>query len=126
MAWYASILYKLQDSGLFSKVYLAGGKVRAEIDTSRFLDIHFDPKSGSYSYALIDLTIPSPGDKRLWGWDDFPHPGYPALQKLSSYPHHFQERTPEGEWRFTESSFRGQPEVDIDILLETLSRYLKK
>jgi hypothetical protein len=126
MAWYAPILYKLQDSGLFSKVYLAGGKVRAEIDTSRFLDIHFDPKSGSYSYALIDLTIPSPGDKRLWGWDDFPHPGYPALQKLSSYPHHFQERTPEGEWRFTESSFRGHPEVDIDTILETLSRYLKK
>lgn len=111
--WHASILRILRKSGLFSSVQLSGGKVRAFLAPTRFLDVHFDPTTNSYSYALIDLTIPQPGDKRQFGWDDFPHPNFAALTSLSSYPHHFQERLPNGEWQFSESKFRGDIEKEI-------------
>ena len=67
MAWHKSILDRLTDTGLFAQVALVGGKVRATIDDTRFLDIHFDPRTRSYLYALIDLTLPYAGDKRLFG-----------------------------------------------------------
>jgi len=127
--WHASIIRILRQSGLFTDVQLAGGKVRAFLSQTLFLDIHYgrafgdhyDPTSGSYSYALIDPTLPYPGDngsrlryhKRALGWDDFPHPDYAALTRLASYPHHFQERLPDGTWRFTESIFRGEIETEI-------------
>jgi hypothetical protein len=118
--WHASIVRVLRESGLFTDVQLAGGKVRAFLSQARFLDIHFDPTSGSYSYALIDLTLPYPGDKRLFGWDDFPHPNYTALTSLKSYPHHFQERLSSGKWQFSESTFRGDVENEIHEVIETI------
>ncbi|MBI4787375.1 MAG: hypothetical protein HY782_10055 [Chloroflexi bacterium] len=72
MLWHRVVTAKLQASGLFSKVELVGGKIRATIDGQRFLDIHFDPTTSSYSYAVIDQTLKVSGDKRLFGWDDFP------------------------------------------------------
>jgi hypothetical protein len=59
-----------------------GGKVRAFLTLTRFLDVHFDPTTNSYSYALVDLTISLPGDKRQFGWDDYPHPDRAALTSL--------------------------------------------
>ncbi len=118
--WHASIIRILRESGLFTSVQLIGGKVRAFISTTRFLDIHFDPTTNGYSYALIDLTLPYAGDKRLFGWDDFPHPDYAALKNLKSYPHHFQERLPDGTWRFSESTFRGDVENEIHKVIETV------
>lgn len=118
--WHAAVIRTLQRSGLFTEVQLSGGKIRAMLTPTRFLDIHFDPTSGSYSYALIDLTLPYEGDKRLFGWDDFPHPGYVALTSLRSYPHHFQERLPEGGWKFAESSFHGDVENEILVVMDFL------
>ena len=101
-----------------------GGKVRAVLSQTQFLDIHFDPVNNGYSYALIDLTLRSPGDKRLFGWDDYPHPDYPALTTLESYPHHFQERLPDGTWRFSASTFRGDIEKEIQEVIEVIRRRL--
>ena len=52
---------------------------RATISETLFLDIHYDPTTPSYSYALIDLTSPHPGDKRILGWDDYPHEGVETM-----------------------------------------------
>jgi hypothetical protein len=90
MIWCKNVIDKLQASTLFREVDLVGGKVRAHIDDTRFVDIHFDPTNGSYSYAPIDLSLPFSGDKRLFGWDDYPHETAPAIKELPSFPHHFQ------------------------------------
>jgi hypothetical protein len=55
MPWYKEVIEKLRGSHLFRDVQLVGGKVQ------------------SYSYALTDLRLAYPGDKRLFGWDDYPH-----------------------------------------------------
>lgn len=52
--WHKSVLRQLHQSGLFREVILAGAKVRASLSETVFLDIHYDPTSGGYSYALID------------------------------------------------------------------------
>ncbi|RPH58963.1 MAG: hypothetical protein EHM81_09040 [Chloroflexi bacterium] len=98
--WHAQAVQKLRVSGLFTRVELSGGDVRAFLSESRFLDIHFDPTTCRYSYAMIDLTLPYAGDKRLFGWDDFPHPNSPELHSLPSHPHHYPERRPNGAWMF--------------------------
>ncbi|MBI3360716.1 MAG: hypothetical protein HY023_06360 [Chloroflexi bacterium] len=126
MAWYTDVRTRLQNSELFIGVELVGGKVRATVDANRFLDIHFDPTTHSYSYALIDLSLPYPGDKRLFGWDDFTHPGDPDLSHLSSHPHHFQERTADGKWRFMPSEFRGNIEVEIETVIDRVRQFLGK
>ncbi|HQV94940.1 MAG TPA: DUF6516 family protein [Anaerolineales bacterium] len=120
--WHASVVRMLRQSGLFTDVQLVGGKVRASLSATRFLDVHFDPTTNSYSYALIDLTLAHAGDKRLFGWDDFPHPDYDPLIRLKSYPHHYQERLPDGTWQFIESSFRGDVENEIEEVIETIRR----
>jgi hypothetical protein len=116
--WHAQIIRILRESGLFSAVQLVGAKVRAFLSPTLYLDIHFDPSTQSYSYAVIDLTLPHTGDKRLFGWDDFPHPDYEPLIRLASYPHHFQERLSDGTWRFLESSFRGVVEKEIHEVID--------
>jgi hypothetical protein len=118
--WHASIIRILRESEIFLEVQLTGAKVRAVLSTTLFLDIHFDPTTHSYSYALIDLTLPYPGDKRLFGWDDFPHPDHEALTRLPSYPHHFQERLPNGAWQFSESPFRGDVEREIPEVINLI------
>ena len=40
--WYKMVMEKLRSSGLFGETNLVGAKVRASIDETRFLDIHFD------------------------------------------------------------------------------------
>lgn len=54
---------------------MIGAKVRAVIDEARSFDIHYDPTTKGYSYALVDLRLPYPDDKQLFGWDDYPHEG---------------------------------------------------
>lgn len=125
MIWYKSVIKKLQESGLFQEVGLVGAKIRASLDESRFLDIHFDPTTRSYSYALVDLKLVYPGDKRLLGWDDYPHEGVAAIEQLESYPHHFQRRAEDGSWVFEASSFRGNVESEIDTLITVVRRYLQ-
>ena len=125
MAWYNQVIRQLRTSGLFSDVRLVGAKVRATVDDKRFLDVHFDPTTSSYSYALIDSSLSVPGDKRLFGWDDCPHPSEGALTELASYPHHFQARTADGQWRFEVSSFVGNVDEEIPAVLIFLHRYLK-
>ncbi len=124
--WHAMVIRLLRESGLFISVQLSGGKVRASLSAARFLDIHFDPTTQSYSYALIDLTLPYPGDKRIFGWDDYPHPGASELAQMKSAPHHYQERRPDGSWRFVESTFRGEIERDLPLVLIALVEYLRK
>jgi len=124
MVWYTAAIQLLRDSGLFRDVQIQGAKVRAMLDETRFLDIHFDPTTGSYSYALIDLSLPYPGDKRLFGWDDFPHPGNQSLHELASFPHHFQWRDADGNWLFIETSFCGNIEADIPTVLEYLRNFV--
>jgi len=122
--WYGSILKSLRSSGLFAEVSLIGAKVRASLSETLFFDIHFDPTTGSYSYALIDLTSPYSGDKRILGWDDYPHEGVEAICRLSSYPHHFQRRGSNGEWIFEASTMRGDVEREMSLVLDTLNRQL--
>ncbi len=122
--WHGPVLKSLRSSGLFVEVSLVGAKVRAWLSETLFLDIHFDPTTGSYSYALIDLTSPHSGDKRILGWDDYPHEGVEAIHGLSSYPHHFQWRASNGEWIFEESPMQGDVEREMSVVLDTLSRRL--
>ena len=124
MIWYKPVIEKLRASRLCSDVSLVGGKVRATLDDTRFLDIHFDPLTQSYSYALIDLKLPYPGDKRLFGWDDYPHEGVMEIRQLESYPHHFQRRAEEGRWVFEASPMRGDIEHEIDMVIATVKAYL--
>ena len=120
--WHAIVLRVLRECGLFSNVQLTGGKVRAFLSPNQFLDVYFDPTSNGYSYAVIDLTLSQLGDKRLFGWDDFPHPDYSALTSLSSYPHHYQERLANGEWQFYESTFRGNIEKEIQEIVRVIRK----
>ena len=122
--WYGHVLSSLRSSGLFVGVSLVGAKVRASLRETLFLDIHFDPTTGSYSYALVDLTSPYPGDKRILGWDDYPHETVEAIRRLSSYPHHFQRRAPGGEWLFEESVMRGDVEREMSLVLDALRQHL--
>jgi hypothetical protein len=122
--WHKEVIAKLAASGLFGEVSPLGAKVRASLDEARFLDVHYDPTTHGYSYALIDLRLPYPGDKRLFGWDDYPHEGVPELEDLESYPHHFQRRSEAGTWIFTESPMRGDIGREIDLVILALSEYL--
>ncbi len=124
MAWHSAVIRRLQQSGLFTTVQLVGAKVRASIDDARFLDIHFDPTTHSYSYALIDSMLDVPGDKRAFGWDDCPHPGEQSMTALPSYPHHFQLRMPGGQWCFQSSPFVGDVESEIEVVLVYLQEYI--
>jgi len=126
MVWYKTVIEKLRASGLFREVNLVGAKVRASLDESRFLDIHFDPTTRSYSYALINLGLAYPGDKRLFGWDDYPHEGVVQIQDLESYPHHFQRRAKDGDWIFEDSPMRGHIEQEIDAVIAMVNAYLQK
>ena len=122
--WYKEVIDKLLASGLFSDVSLLGAKVRASLDESRFLNVHYDPTSQSYSYALIDLELPYGGDRRLFGWDDYPHEGVAELQALESYPHHFQQRAKHGGWIFEASPMRGDVQVEIEAVIAALQEHL--
>lgn len=126
MVWHQVVLRRLETSRLFGEVGLVGAKVRAAIDEARFLDIHYDPTTESYSYALIDLGLPYAGDKRLFGWDDYPHEGVIEIEKLKSYPHHFQRRAEDGSWIFEASPMRGDIEHEIDIVIAVVRAYLQQ
>ena len=108
MAWHQTVILKLRASGLFQEVRVVGAKVRASIGAALFVDIHFDPTTGSYSYALIDLTSLYPGDKRVLGWDDYAHEGVVELERLPTFPHHFQRRDADGRWSFEPSPMRAR------------------
>lgn len=123
-AWHRAVAEKLRACGLFREVSLVGAKLRAVLDDARFLDIHFDPTTHSYSYALIDLRLPYAGDKRLFGWDDYPHEDTPPIRQLDSYPHHFQRRREDGSWLFESSPMRGNIDDEIDIAIVTVRTYL--
>jgi hypothetical protein len=84
-----------------------------------------DPTTGSYSYAFIDLDLPYSGDKRLFGWDDYPHEGVIQIERLDSYPHHYHRRDENGCWIFEASSMRGDLTSDINTGVEVLKAYLE-
>ena len=125
MIWHRTVVQTLEASGLFQEVELVGAKVRARIDAVRFLDIHYDPVSKSYSYALIDLRLPYPGDKRWLGWDDYPHEGVAGIRQLESYPHHFHRRAADGSWVFEASRMRGEIAGEMDAVLTVVADYLR-
>jgi len=122
--WHGHVLEILQGSGIFVDVALIGAKIRASFSETLFLDVHYDPTTGSYSYALIDLTSPYAGDKRILGWDDYPHEGVERIQRLCSYPHHIQTRDSRGAWLFEQSELRGDVERDMRVVLEAIRAYL--
>ena len=43
---------------------------------------------GSKVLAKVSETK---GDKRIFGWDDYPHGGVEEMKKLKSYPHCLQD-----------------------------------
>lgn len=124
--WYKEVIDKLVDSGLFSEVNLVGAKIRASLDETRFLDLHYDPTFHGYSYALIDLGLPYGGDKRLLGWDDYPHEGVAELRDLESHPHHFHRRSENGGWIFEASPMRGDIQHEVDTVIGALRAYLQR
>jgi hypothetical protein len=123
--WHTVVLRKLRRSGLFRDVTLTGVKVRAALSETAFLDIYYDPTGGSYSYALIDLTSPYAGDKRVLGWDDYPHEKADQIRKLDSFPHHYQYRGTSGEWVFVESPMRGRIEQEMDVIIAAIREYVR-
>lgn len=123
--WHKPVVLKLRRSGLFRAVTLTGAKVRASLSETLFLDVYYDPTSGSYSYALIDLASSFVGDKRILGWDDYPHENVERIKQLASFPHHFHLRDETGAWIFAESTMRGHVELEMDTVIKTLKRYLK-
>jgi hypothetical protein len=125
MIWHKAVRNKLDASGLFHEVLLVGAKVRATLDDARFFDVHYDPTTGSYSYALIDLSLPFAGDKRVMGWDDYAHEGVAEIKALASYPHHFQKRAKDGHWVFEESPMRGDVIREMDIAVAHIRSYLE-
>lgn len=84
--WYQGVITKLNATGLFKDWSVIGSKVRAKISETLFLDIYYDPTTKSYSYGLIDLELLYKGDKRIFGWDDYPHEGVEEMKKLKSIP----------------------------------------
>jgi len=123
-SWYRVVRTKLENAEIFAEVEVIGAKVRGWIKEELYLDIYHDPTSGSYSYALIDRTLSYPGDKRLFGWDDYPHEGVEEIKRLKSYPHHFQRR--EGErWVFEESPMRGDVKMEVELVIDKVKRFLK-
>ena len=126
MIWYRAVIQKLNATGIFKECLIIGAKVRAMISETMFLDIYYDPttKTKSYSYGLVDLELTYRGDKRIFGWDDYPHEGVEAMKKHKSYPHHFQSRKND-EWAFEESPMRGDIMKDIEVVIKTISEYLQ-
>ena len=124
MSWYRSVIEKLIQAGIFDEVRIVGAKIRASIDVTTFVDIHYDPATQSYSYALIDMKLPYPGDKRVFGWDDYPHEGVKEIKNLESYPHHFQRRKEDGTWLFEKTMMRGKVEDEVDIVIAKVRDYL--
>lgn len=124
MVWYRTVKQKLEASGIFKEVLIVGAKIRAVISETLFLEIYHDPTTKSYSYGLVDLNLPNSGDKRIFGWDDYPHEGVEEIRRLKSYPHHFQRRKRE-RWVFEESQMRGNVEKEIDTIIKAVSKYLK-
>lgn len=122
--WHRRVVELLRESGVLADVTLVGAKIRASFGETLFLDIHYDPTTGSYSYALIDLTSPHAGDKRVLGWDDYPHEGVEHIRRLTSYPHHFQQRAADGAWQFQESPLHGDVEHEIELVLEMIKTHL--
>ena len=126
MSWYKAVVDKLRQSGIFKDVRIIGVKIRASIDETTFLDMYYDPTTHNYSYALIDLKLTYPGDKRVFGWDDYPHEGVKEIENLRSYPHHFQIRKKDGTWLFKESNIRGNIEIEVDIIVRMIKKYMCK
>lgn len=123
-SWYREVRTQLEGSGLFTEVEIVGAKVRGWITKELYLDVYYDPTSRSYSYALIDQGLRYPGDRRLFGWDDYPHESVEEIKRLKSYPHHFQRR--EGaRWIFEESPMRGDVCKEIGLVLEKIGTYLR-
>jgi hypothetical protein len=126
MSWYRAVIKKLKQAGIFAEVNIVGAKVRAVIDETTFLDIHYDPTTGSHSYALIDLKLPCKGDKRVFGWDDYPHEGVKGIEGLKSYPHHFQRRREDGKWLLEGSEMRGDVEREVEAVIVEIRAYLSQ
>lgn len=80
--WHIRVVKRLEDSRIFQQVVLAGAKVRGIVKESLFLEVYYYPITKSYSYALVDLTLPEKGDKRVFGWDDYPHEGVQDIRNL--------------------------------------------
>lgn len=123
MPWYRDVKKKLEESNIFTEVRVMGSKIRANISDALFLEVYHDPTTGSYSYGLVDLTLPYRGDKRILGWDDYPHEKVEEIRGLKSYPHHFQRRERE-KWTFEESRMRGDVLEEIDIVIATIKKHL--
>ncbi|MCK4424756.1 hypothetical protein KAU93_03645 [Candidatus Bathyarchaeota archaeon] len=125
MSWHRRVKEKLKKYNVFKEVSVVGAKTRGVIDDNRFLEIYFDPSTKSYSYGLVDLRLPYPGDKRVLGWDDYPHEGVEEISKLRSYPHHFQHRK-DDEWVFQESPMRGDVVNEVDKMMKVVLKYVAK
>lgn len=56
-------------------------------------------------------------DKRVFGGDDYPHEGVAPREALSSHPHHFQHRAPDGRWDLEESPMFDNVEDEVEIVI---------
>jgi intein-encoded DNA endonuclease-like protein len=69
------------------------------------------------------LKLPYKGDKRVFGWDDYPHGGVKGIEGLKSYPHHFQRRREDGKWLFEGSEMRGDVEREVEAVIVDVTAF---
>ncbi len=115
MSWYKDVIEKLENSKIFSDVEIVGAKVRGVIEEDLYLDIYYDLNSGSYSYALINRELPFPGDKRVFGWDDYPHENV-EKKRISQLSSSLSEKAKKSEGLVLEKF----PNPKFQILEQTL------
>ena len=61
----------------------------------------------------------------MLGWDDYAHEGVVELERLPTFPHHFQRRDADGRWSFEPSPMRGQVGVEIDMVVAAVREFLQ-
>ena len=128
MIWYRTVLQRqgrVRRPAPTRRGQPGGPQGASHCRCSRFLDIHYDPATQSHSYAFIDLALPYPGDKRLFGWDDYPHEGVTEIEQLESHPHHFHRRAEDGNWVFGASPMRGDIAHEMEPVIAVVRDHLR-
>lgn len=108
---------KLLQSPLILRVEFLGTKVRAHLPNEYFLDIYYNATLNKYSYTVVKHG------QRIIGWDNAPH-----HKHVKTHPHHFHiniDIDPTYRKGIMESSMKGNPVNDIEVILKKTKQILE-